>query len=89
MRSPFWEAEMPNKSVYQTIVTAAVLAGALLASSPAHAKDTKTEEPIFDFSTSFVSPQDGTAPVFYIWKINRIDGSLYLCQTPGDKARCD
>ncbi len=79
---------MNSKPVHQTIVMAAI-AGAILAASPASAKDTKTEEPVFDFSSSFVSPQDGAAPTFYIWKINRIDGSLYLCQTPGDKVRCN
>jgi len=80
---------MPSEPVYQTIMTAAAFAGALLAASPAQAKDTRTEEPVFEFSSSFVSPQDSAAPVFYIWKINRIDGSLYLCQTPGDQVRCN
>ena len=80
---------MPNMPAHQLIVTAAAFAGALLAASSVHAKDAKTEEPVFDFSSSFVSPQDSATPVFYIWKINRIDGSLYLCQTPGDKVRCN
>jgi hypothetical protein len=67
----------------------AMVTGSLLAASSAYAKDTKTEEPVFEFSSSFVSPQDSATPGFYIWKINRIDGSLYLCQTTGAKVRCD
>lgn len=79
---------MGGKQVYRAIALTAMLAGSFMA-SPAGAKDTKTEEPVFEFSSSFVSPQDSATPGFYIWKINRIDGSLYLCQTTGQKVRCD
>jgi hypothetical protein len=68
---------------------AAALAGSFWAASSAGAKDTRTEDPVFEFSSSFVAPPDSATPVFYIWKINRIDGSLYLCQTASGKVRCD
>jgi hypothetical protein len=67
----------------------AMFAGSLMAASSACAKDTKTEEPVFEFSSSFAAPQDSATPAFYIWKINRIDGSLYLCETTGGSVRCD
>lgn len=79
---------MLGKPVYQTIVMVATLAGSLLAASAALAKDTRTEEAVFDFSSPFVSSQGSAAPVFNIWKVNRIDGSLYLCQTTSANVRC-
>lgn len=79
---------MQGKPVYQTIVAVATVLGPLLAASLAQAKDTKTEEPVFDFSSPFVSSQGSAVPVFSIWKVNRIDGSLYLCQTTTDTVRC-
>lgn len=80
---------MVGKRSRQTIGIATMFAGSLMAASAAWAKDTRTEEPVFEFSSSFVSPQDSATPGFYIWKINRIDGSLYLCQTTGGNVRCD
>lgn len=79
---------MQGKPVYQTIVAVATIVGSLLAASLAQAKDTKTEEPVFDFSSPFVTSQGSPAPVFSIWKVNRIDGSLYLCQTTSNAVRC-
>ena len=72
----------------QSIAVTIMVAGSLLFASATYAKDTKTEEPVFEFSSSFVSPQDSATPTFYIWKINRIDGSLYLCQTTGGNVHC-
>ena len=63
---------------------AAVLASSLLAVPMAGAKDTKTEDPVFEFSSPFVAAQG-----HYIWKINRIDGSLYLCQKATANVRCN
>jgi hypothetical protein len=80
---------MVGRQHHRAVALAAILAGSLMAASSAGAKDTKTEEPVFEFSSSFVSPQDSATPGFYIWKINRIDGSLYLCQTTGGNVRCD
>jgi hypothetical protein len=79
---------MPGKPFRRAIATAAISAGLLLSVSAAQARDSKTEEPVFDFSSSFVSPQDSASPTFYIWKINRIDGSLYLCQNTSTKVHC-
>src|SRR5690606_33075201 len=84
-----WEAEMHSTSVYQKRLWAPIFAAAILAASSAQARDTRTEEPVFDFSSPFVSAQGGAAPVFYIWKVNRIDGSLYLCQTTSSNVRCN
>ncbi len=80
---------MLGKSVCQTMVACAMVAGSLLAPSLASARDTRTEEPVFDFSSPFVSQQGSATPVFYIWKVNRIDGSLYLCQTTSGNVRCN
>jgi hypothetical protein len=76
------------KDIDRKIALAVLLAGSLVAASAADAKDTRTEEPVFEFSSSFVSPQDSATPGFYIWKINRIDGSLYLCQTTSANVHC-
>jgi hypothetical protein len=76
------------KDIDRKIALAVLLAGSLVAASAADAKDTKTEEPVFEFSSSFVSPQDSATPGFYIWKINRIDGSLYLCQATSANVHC-
>jgi hypothetical protein len=70
------------------IALVALVAGSLVTASTVQAKDTRTEEPVFEFSSSFVSPQDSATPGFYIWKINRIDGSLYLCQTTSANVHC-
>jgi hypothetical protein len=78
---------MLRKSILRALAAAAVLAGALGVSS-AVAKDTRTEEPVFEFSSPFVAPPTGTSQKHYIWKINRIDGSLYLCQTTTANIRC-
>jgi hypothetical protein len=78
---------MRHKSFHHALAAAAILAGALGASS-AVAKDTKTEDPVFEFSSPFVAPPTG-AQTHYIWKINRIDGSLYLCQTTTANVRCN
>src|SRR5215813_10551958 len=67
---------------------AALLVSSFVTPSIADTRDTRTEEPVFEFSSSFVSPQDSATPGFYIWKINRIDGSLYLCQTTSAKVQC-
>ena len=75
------------RNIDRTIVAAA-LCGMLLAASAAYAKDSKTEDPVFEFSSSFVAPQDSASPTFYIWKINRIDGSLYLCQNTTANIHC-
>lgn len=72
---------------HRTIAAAAILAGSLLATNVL-AKDTKTEDPVFEFSSPFVAPPTGAAQTHYIWKINRIDGSLYLCQTTTANVRC-
>lgn len=80
---------MHSTSVYQKRLWAPIFAAAILAASSAQARDTRTEEPVFDFSSPFVSAQVGAAPVFYIWKVNRIDGSLYLCQTTSSNVRCN
>src|SRR6185503_8447450 len=74
------EGPMLHTSIHRVLAAIAIVAGALAASS-AIAKDTKTEEPVFEFSSPFVAPPTGAAQTHYIWKINRIDGSLYLCQT--------
>jgi hypothetical protein len=79
---------MFDRSFRRTIAMATIAAGLLLSVSAAQAKDSRTEEPVFDFSSSFVSPQDSASPTFYIWKINRIDGSLYLCDNASGKVRC-
>jgi len=80
---------MTGRQLRRTIAMITLVAGALVAAPLAGAKDTRTEEPVFEFSSSFVSPQDSATPGFYIWKINRIDGSLYLCQSWPDKVRCE
>jgi hypothetical protein len=80
---------MVGKRIQPAIAIAAMFIGPLMVTPAAWAKDTKTEDPVFEFSSSFVSPQDSATPGFYIWKINRIDGSLYLCQTTGGSVRCD
>ena len=80
---------MQSRPVYQIILLVALLANPPLATTSAHARDTKTEEPVFEFSSSVVAPTAGATTVFYIWKINRIDGSLYLCQTSSGAVRCD
>ncbi|HKP27313.1 MAG TPA: hypothetical protein VJV39_25820 [Dongiaceae bacterium] len=78
---------MFDQSFHRTIAAVATLAGAL-AIAPANAKDTKTEDPVFEFSSPFVAPPVG-AQTHYIWKINRIDGSLYLCQTTTANVKCN
>ena len=77
---------MLHTSIHRALAAAAILAGALSAQT-AIAKDTKTEDPVFEFSSPFVAPPTG-AQTHYIWKINRIDGSLYLCQTTTANVRC-
>ena len=74
-------------SIHRALAALALLAGAL-SGAPADAKDTKTEEPVFEFSSPFVAPPAG-AQTHYIWKINRIDGSLYLCQTTTANVKCN
>ena len=71
---------MRHTSIHRALAAVAILAGALIV-APANAKDTKTEEPVFEFSSPFVAPPAGAGQTHYIWKINRTDGSLYLCQT--------
>jgi hypothetical protein len=78
---------MLHKSIHRALAAAAILAGALGAQTVI-AKDTKTEEPVFEFSSPFVAPPTG-AQTHYIWKINRIDGSLYLCQTTTANVKCN
>jgi hypothetical protein len=78
---------MLQKSVHCSLAALALLAGALTATL-ADAKDSKTEEPVFEFSSPFVSPPAGAAQTYYIWKINRIDGALYLCQTTTANVKC-
>jgi hypothetical protein len=78
---------MLHKSFRRALAAAAILAGALGAQA-AIAADTKTEEPVFEFSSPFVAPPTG-AQTHYIWKINRIDGSLYLCQTTTANVKCN
>jgi hypothetical protein len=78
---------MRHTSFHRAVAAAAILAGALGASA-AIAKDTRTEDPVFEFSSPFVAPPTG-AQTHYIWKINRIDGSLYLCQTTTANIRCN
>jgi hypothetical protein len=73
-------------SIHRVLAAVAILAGALIV-APANAKDTKTEDPVFEFSSPFVAPPIG-AQTHYIWKINRIDGSLYLCQTTTANIKC-
>jgi hypothetical protein len=80
------EDVMLHTFIHRALAAAAILAGALSAQT-AIAKDTKTEEPVFEFSSPFVAPPTG-AQTHYIWKINRIDGSLYLCQTTTANVRC-
>ena len=70
---------MLHTSFRRALAAAAILACALSAQA-AIARDTRTEDPVFEFSSPFVAPPVG-AQTHYIWKINRIDGSLYLCQT--------
>jgi hypothetical protein len=78
---------MFHTSIYRALAVAAILGGALGAQT-AIAKDTKTEDPVFEFSSPFVAPPTG-AQTHYIWKINRIDGSLYLCQTTTANVKCN
>ena len=78
---------MLRKSIHHALAAAAILAGALSAQT-AIAKDTKIEDPVFEFSSPFVAPPIG-AQTHYIWKINRIDGSLYLCQTTTANVKCN
>jgi len=78
---------MHHTSIHRVLAAVAILAGALIV-APANAKDTKTEEPVFEFSSPFVAPPVG-AQTHYIWKINRIDGSLYLCQTTTANVKCN
>jgi len=77
------------RNIDRTIACAMLLLASHVATAAADAKDTKTEEPVFEFSSSVVSPQDSATPGFYIWKINRIDGSLYLCQTTTTNIHCN
>ena len=79
---------MHHTSFCHALAAAAILAGALGAQT-AIAKDTKTEDPVFEFSSPFVAPPTGAAQTHYIWKINRIDGSLYLCQTMTANIKCN
>ena len=79
---------MHHTSFRQALAAAAILAGALGAQA-AVAKDTETEEPVFECSSPFVAPPTGAAQTHYIWKINRIDGSLYLCQTMTANIKCN
>ena len=78
---------MHHTSIHCVLAAVAILAGALIV-APANAKDTKTEDPVFEFSSPFVAPPIG-AQTHYIWKINRIDGSLYLCQTTTANIKCN
>jgi len=78
---------MHHTSIHRVLAAVAILAGALIV-APANAKDTKTEDPVFEFSSPFVAPPIG-AQTHYIWKINRIDGSLYLCQTTTANIKCN
>ena len=78
---------MLHTSFRRALTAAAILGGALSAQA-AIAKDTRTEEPVFEFSSPFVAPPVG-AQTHYIWKINRIDGSLYLCQTTTANVKCN
>ncbi|HJR23691.1 MAG TPA: hypothetical protein VJ822_18795 [Dongiaceae bacterium] len=78
---------MRHMSFHRGLAALALVAGALSV-VPAIAKDTKTEEPVFEFSSPFVAPPTG-AQTHYIWKINRIDGSLYLCQTTTATVKCN
>jgi hypothetical protein len=78
---------MRHTSIHRVLAAVAILAGALIV-APANAKDTKTEDPVFEFSSPFVAPPIG-AQTHYIWKINRIDGSLYLCQTTTANIKCN
>lgn len=78
---------MRHTSIQRVLAAVAILAGALIV-APANAKDTKTEDPVFEFSSPFVAPPIG-AQTHYIWKINRIDGSLYLCQTTTANIKCN
>ena len=78
---------MRHMSFHRGLTALALVAGALSV-VPAIAKDTKTEEPVFEFSSPFVAPPTG-AQTHYIWKINRIDGSLYLCQTTTATVKCN
>lgn len=80
---------MVATTLYRSYAAVATLAACLLAATSAEARDTRTEEPVFDFSSPFVSPRNSASPSHYIWKINRIDGSLYLCQTTTAKVRCN
>ena len=80
---------MVGRQIGRGVAMAAALSGVLVAASSAWAKDTKTEDPVFEFSSPFVAPQDNATPTFYIWKINRIDGSIYLCQTTTSNIRCN
>ena len=79
---------MHHTSIHRALAAVALLAGALIV-APANAKDTKTEEPVFEFSSPFIAPPTGAAQTHYIWKINRTDGSLYLCQTTTLNIRCN
>jgi hypothetical protein len=79
---------MRHTSIHRALAAVAILAGALII-APANAKDTKTEEPVFEFSSPFVAPPAGAAQTHYIWKINRTDGSLYLCQTTTVSVKCN
>ena len=79
---------MRHTSIHRALAAVAILAGALIV-APANAKDTKTEEPVFEFSSPFVAPPTGAGQAHYIWKINRTDGSLYLCQTTTAAVRCN
>ena len=78
---------MRHTSIHRVLAAVAILAGALIV-APANAKDAKTEDPVFEFSSPFVAPPIG-AQTHYIWKINRIDGSLYLCQTTTANIKCN
>ena len=80
---------MVGRQIVLGVAMAAAVSGMLAAASSAWAKDTKTEDPVFEFSSPFVAPPDNATPTYYIWKINRIDGSLYLCQTTTANIRCN
>lgn len=79
---------MLQKPTHRFISAVAILAGSLLATA-AIAKDSRTEDPVFEFSSPFVAPLNNASPTHYIWKINRIDGALYLCQTTTVNVRCN
>ena len=79
---------MRHTSIHRALAAVAIVAGALVV-APANAKGTKTEEPVFEFSSPFVAPPTGAGQTHYIWKINRTDGSLYLCQTTTAAVRCN